>query len=184
MGNWGLEIARLARGEDIREVEAYREPKSYSEENTFAKDIRDIDTLEATILTHAESVARRLRRDEIKARVVVLKWRPAQRQAPGPRGYPARSRQITLSEATALKAYLDNTMRGHETAIEQVSLPVPPGIIGCGAVAVGGMTDFYMLSDTPGYDLPIKVWGYLDLCGLPYTPDVETAMVAGAAVPF
>ena len=91
---------------------------------------------------------------------------------------------FTLSEATALKAYLDSTMRGHETAIAQVSLPVPTGIIGCGAVAVGGMTDFYMLSDTPGYDLPIKVWGYLDLRGLPYTPDVETAMVAGAAVPF
>ena len=100
VGNWGVDIARLARGEDIREVQAYREPKSYSEENTFLNDISDVDTLEATILTHAESVARRLRRDQIKARVVVLKWRPAERRAPGPRGYPARSRQITLAEAT------------------------------------------------------------------------------------
>ena len=100
VGDWGVDIARLARGEDIREVEAYREPKSYSEENTFAGDVLDRETLEATILTHAESVARRLRRDKLKARVVVLKWRPSERQAPGPRGYPARSRRITLTEAT------------------------------------------------------------------------------------
>jgi DNA polymerase-4 len=100
LGDWGLELARLGRGEDVREVEAYREPKSYSEENTFAEDVSDVSVLEATILTHAESVARRLRRDDLKARVVVLKWRPAQRRAPGPRGYPARSRRVTLSEAT------------------------------------------------------------------------------------
>ena len=100
VGQWGVEIARLARGEDIRDVEAYREPKSYSEENTFNQDVSETALLEATILTHAESVARRLRKDELKARVVVLKWCPAERRAPGPRGYPARSRQITLAEAT------------------------------------------------------------------------------------
>jgi DNA polymerase-4 len=100
VGQWGVEIARLARGEDIRDVEAYREPKSYSEENTFTHDVSDTELLEATILTHAESVARRLRRDELKARVVVLKWCPAERRAPGPRGYPSRSRRITLPEAT------------------------------------------------------------------------------------
>ncbi|MDP6981214.1 MAG: DNA polymerase IV [Myxococcota bacterium] len=100
LGAWGSEIARLARGEDIREVEAYREAKSYSEENTFASDIRDREVLQATILTHAESVARRLRRDDIKARVVVLKWSPAERRAPGPRGYASLSRQTTLFEAT------------------------------------------------------------------------------------
>ena len=100
LGRWGVEIAGLARGEDIREVEAYREARSYSEENTFASDTRDREVLEATILTHAESVARRLRRDEIKARVVVLKWSPAERRAPGPRGYATRSRQVTLKRAT------------------------------------------------------------------------------------
>ncbi|MCP5040362.1 MAG: DNA polymerase IV [bacterium] len=100
LGQWGVAIARLARGEDIREVEAYREAKSYSEENTFAQDVSDVRLLEATILTHAESVARRLRRDALKARVVVLKWSPAERRAPGPRGYGSRSRQTTLAQAT------------------------------------------------------------------------------------
>ena len=37
LGAWGLAAARLARGEDLREVEPWREPVSYSEENTFAE---------------------------------------------------------------------------------------------------------------------------------------------------
>ena len=41
LGDWGLAAARLARGEDLREVEPWREPVSYSEENTFAEDVAD-----------------------------------------------------------------------------------------------------------------------------------------------
>ncbi|MFT5444397.1 MAG: DNA polymerase-4 [Myxococcota bacterium] len=129
-GQWGVEIARLARGEDIREVEAYREPKSYSEENTFAEDVFDTQLLQATILTHAESVARRLRRDELKARVVVLKWRPAERSAPGPRGYPARSRQLTLGEATDDG---DTLAREAWKLLEKAALTEPIRLIGVGA---------------------------------------------------
>jgi len=135
VGQWGVEIARLARGEDIREVEAYREPKSYSEENTFADDISETKHLEATILTHAESVARRLRRDELKARVVVLKWRPALRRAPGPRGYPARSRQITLPEATD-----DGDLIAREAwkLLAKARLQEPVRLIGVGAEGLEG----------------------------------------------
>ena len=50
------------------------------------------------IRTHAESVARRLRRDGIRARTVVLKWKEGRRTAPGPRGYPLRSRRVTLPD--------------------------------------------------------------------------------------
>ena len=100
LGDWGLRVARLARGEDLREVEPYREAVSYSEENTFARDLSDPAQLEATILTHAESVARRLRRDGIAARTVVLKLRLARRRTPGPRGYPLLTRRTTLPEAT------------------------------------------------------------------------------------
>jgi len=39
LGGWGPIAARLARGEDAREVEPYREPKSYGEENTFPSDV-------------------------------------------------------------------------------------------------------------------------------------------------
>jgi DNA polymerase-4 len=102
-GDWGMRLARLARGVDLREIEPHRAAISYSEENTFARDIGDYShegVLGATILTHAESVARRLRRDGVRARTVVLKWREAKRAAPGPRGYPLHTRQSTLFEAT------------------------------------------------------------------------------------
>jgi len=100
LGDWGLEIAQLARGRDLRDVEPYREAVSYSEENTFERDVSDRETLEATILAHAESVGRRLRRDRLEARTVVLKWRLARRRHAGPRGYPLQTRRVTLAEPT------------------------------------------------------------------------------------
>ena len=98
LGDWGVEVAQLARGEDIRDVEPYRDAVSYGEEHTFTKDIADHTLLESMIRTHAESVARRLRRDGIRARTVVLKWKEGRRTAPGPRGYPLRSRRVTLAD--------------------------------------------------------------------------------------
>lgn len=100
LGEWGEAIGRLARGEDLREVEPHREAVSISEENTFDRDVQDRERLERTILTHAEAVARRLRRQGLFARTVVLKWRLARRTQDGPRGYPVRTRQRTLLEAT------------------------------------------------------------------------------------
>ena len=41
LGSFGVALARLARGEDQREVEPYREAKSYGEENTFERDVAD-----------------------------------------------------------------------------------------------------------------------------------------------
>ena len=99
-GAWGTELAGLARGEDLRDVEARNPALSYSEENTFRDDVGDHALLEATILTHAESVARRLRNDGIRGRTVILKWREARRRSPGPRGYPLHTRQATRFEAT------------------------------------------------------------------------------------
>jgi DNA polymerase-4 len=134
LGDWGLELARLSRGEDLREVAAYREPHSYSEENTFEEDVSETPVLEATILTHAESVARRLRRNGVQARTVVLKWRPARRRAPGPRGYPARSRRVTLLEATD-----DGEVIARE-AIRMLREPAfsePVRLLGVGVAGVG-----------------------------------------------
>ena len=99
-GRRGCDLARLARGDDLREIEPHRAAISYSEENTFGRDVLDREILEATLLTHAESVARRLRNQGVKARTVVLKWREARRRTAGPRGYPLHTRQTTLFEAT------------------------------------------------------------------------------------
>jgi len=100
LGDWGLGLARLARGEDVREVEPYRDTVSMSEENTFASDVGDPVRLERAIVQHAESVARRLRRSELRARTVVLKLKLARRRRPGPRGYDLITRRTTLPEAS------------------------------------------------------------------------------------
>ena len=100
LGDWGIEIAKLARGEDLREVEPYREAVSYSEEHTFSKDISAYRELEPLIREHAESVARRLRNDGVRAHTVVLKWKSARRTGPGIRGYPVFTRRTTLLQPT------------------------------------------------------------------------------------
>ena len=100
LGGWGLDLARLGRGRELSEVEPYRDPVSLSEENTFSQDVSDRRKLEQTIIAHADSVARRLRRSELRARTVVLKLKLARRVAAGPRGYPLLTRRLTLAEAT------------------------------------------------------------------------------------
>jgi DNA polymerase-4 len=100
LGSFGAEAARLARGEDLREVEPFREPVSYGEENTFERDVADRATLESALAAHADAVARRLRRDGLRARVVAVKLKLGRRRAPGPRGFPLLTRRTTLPEAT------------------------------------------------------------------------------------
>ena len=98
LGSWGLAVARLARGEDLREIESYREPVSYSEENTFASDVTDRAALESIIVVHSEAVARRLRRDDLMGRTVMLKLKLGRRRSSGPRGHPLLTRRRTLPE--------------------------------------------------------------------------------------
>ncbi len=133
LGDWGLEVARLARGRDLREIAPYRDAISYSEENTFASDISDREVLEQTILTHAESVARRLRRDRVQARTVVLKWKEAKRVVPGPRGYPLHTRRITLTEPTVDG---DRIARDARALLRRAGLHQPVRLIGVGCTNV------------------------------------------------
>ncbi len=98
LGSWGPQAARLARGDDTREVESYREAKSYGEENTFPDDVSDRARLVAASRTHAEAVARRLRRDRVSGRRVTLKLKLARRLGAG--RYPLLSRSLSLPTAT------------------------------------------------------------------------------------
>jgi DNA polymerase-4 len=111
LGAWGLDVARLARGEDLREVAAWRDPVSLSEENTFERDVRERAVLEAAILAHAEAVARRLRRSGLRARTVVLKLKLAGRVRAGPRGFPLLTRRTTLAEPSDDGVALDAAAR-------------------------------------------------------------------------
>ncbi|TMA22571.1 MAG: DNA polymerase IV [Deltaproteobacteria bacterium] len=103
-GPWGVALARLGQGRDLSEVEPYRDAVSYSEENTFADDVSSPQVLEAALITHAESVAQRLRRDRLRARTVVLKLKLARRVAPGPLPVPTDDGALLAHTATRLLA--------------------------------------------------------------------------------
>jgi DNA polymerase-4 len=110
-------------------VEPYRDAVSYSEENTFAEDVTSRSALESTLITHAESVARRLRHDRLRARTVVLKLKLARRVAPGPRGYPLLTRRATLREPTDDGALLARTA---SALLGRAALEEPVRLLGVG----------------------------------------------------
>jgi DNA polymerase IV len=88
-------LQQLATGADVRVVEADRDAKSYGEENTFARDVRDDRTVREAIIAHGEAVARRLRHDGVRARTVVVKIKLAERLGAGK--YRVLTRQAPLS---------------------------------------------------------------------------------------
>jgi DNA polymerase-4 len=133
LGAWGLAVARLARGEDLREVEPWREPVSYSEENTFAEDVCERELLERTLAAHADAVARRLRRDSLRARSVVLKLKLGRRRSAGPRGYPILTRRATLASASDDGAVIAEAAR---RLLARAGLREPVRLLGVGATSL------------------------------------------------
>ncbi len=98
VGNGATELLRLARGEDDSEVEAARQAKSLSSEQTFATDVSDSAILLGVLLEQVEEVAQRLRRRRLKARTVTLKLRYGD--------FRTVTRSETLGEATNLTQVL------------------------------------------------------------------------------
>ncbi len=133
LGPHGLELARLARGDDPRPVDPERAPVSISEENTFAGDVSDPSILEATALAHAEAVARRLRHEGLRARTVVLKLKLAARRRPGPRGFDLLTRRSTLRAATDDGETL---FRECLRLLERASLTEPVRLLGVGVTGL------------------------------------------------
>ncbi len=76
LGTHGLDLQRLARGEDDRDVVADRgQAKSVSVEHTFDVDEGDRETLRRTLLHLADELARRLRAESLQGRTITLKYR-------------------------------------------------------------------------------------------------------------
>ena len=69
----GHHVATLARGDDSREVVTDGEPVSIGHEETFDRDLGDPAQLLPTLVSQADRVAARLRRADLRARVVVVK---------------------------------------------------------------------------------------------------------------
>jgi DNA polymerase-4 len=76
-GARGLQLARLARGEDDRPVDPDQARKSISAETTFEEDLIAIPDLEDRLWPLCERVARRARVEGVGGRVVTLKLRRA-----------------------------------------------------------------------------------------------------------
>ena len=91
-GEAGEHFFRLCRGIDGRAVVPVGEAKSLGSENTFEEDVEDPDEVRAVLFAHVETVARRLRRHELRARGVSLKIRYGK--------FETITRAATLAEGT------------------------------------------------------------------------------------
>jgi DNA polymerase-4 len=74
-GVMGPRLARLARGQDARDVDPDQMRKSISAETTFMEDLSRLEDLEARLLHLSERVARQARASSLAGRVVTLKLR-------------------------------------------------------------------------------------------------------------
>jgi DNA polymerase-4 len=128
-GSRGERVRDRARGIDPRPLVAeHGPPKSVSHERTFARDVSDLATLEASVDRLAQRVGRRLRRAGLLARTVSLKYRDA--------SYRTFSRSRTLSEGTHLDSTLSRVVRD---LLSEVAPPrLPARLVG---VAAQHLTD-------------------------------------------
>ncbi|MEO8811870.1 MAG: DNA polymerase IV, partial [Caulobacteraceae bacterium] len=76
-GEIGARLARLARGEDRRQVDPDRTRKSISAETTFFTDLTACADLEDRLWPLCEKIARRARAERVAGRAVTLKLRTA-----------------------------------------------------------------------------------------------------------
>jgi DNA polymerase-4 len=137
IGRRAAELQALARGEDAREVEADRAPKSIGEENTFESDVLSDGRVLEVLRVHADAVARRLRRAGYRGRTVSVKIKLAQADAAraserGPH-YPLLTRSKTLPELTDDAEQIQSVARALWQAL---GLHVPVRLIG---VSVSGL---------------------------------------------
>jgi DNA polymerase-4 len=91
-GKNGIRMHILSSGIDEREVVTESGPKSIGNEETFAKDITDLEKGEKKLLHLANKIGCRLRRDCLSGRTIVLKVKYS--------NFVQISRSITLPEAT------------------------------------------------------------------------------------
>jgi len=92
LGDFGLELASRACGEDDRPVIEGRDPKSMSAERTFSADISDWDMLRPVILRLSETVGRRLRKAGLAGHTIRIKVRWPD--------FTTKTRQVRLEQPT------------------------------------------------------------------------------------
>jgi DNA polymerase-4 len=89
-GTWGEQMIRLARGDDHRDVDPCGVAQSIGAEETYENDLVHADAIRQTLLEHSSRVARRLIRNGLSARTVVVKIKYSD--------FKIRTRSATLPE--------------------------------------------------------------------------------------
>ncbi len=99
LGKHGAGMHQLAQGIDERDVIAATDAKSIGHEKTFLQDILGMDFARKEILSLANKVARRMRRDNVTGKTITLKTKYSD--------FSQITRSITLAESTGdgLKVY-------------------------------------------------------------------------------
>jgi DNA polymerase-4 len=93
-GDMGYRLARLARGEDFRNVSTTSARKSVSAETTFNSDLDDLRALEKPLWRLCVKVADQMKAKAVSGRVVTLKLKTDQ--------FKSRTRRRTLAEPSQL----------------------------------------------------------------------------------
>jgi DNA polymerase-4 len=102
-GKMGARLARLARGEDARHVEAVSRAKSISAETTFARDESDAEALARILWPLCEEVSARLKTASLAAGTATLKLKTSD--------FRIRTRSRRLADPTQLADTLFRTAR-------------------------------------------------------------------------
>jgi DNA polymerase IV len=128
LGRWGIEVGRLARGEDARDVVPDGQAKSIGAEETYEEDLVGSDAIASTLLDHAGRVARRLIRAHLSAHTVTVKIKYAD--------FTLRTRRATLAEP------VQDTDAIHRAAVELLALvPLEGRRVRLTGVSVSGIAE-------------------------------------------
>jgi len=128
LGVWGIEVARLARGDDERDVVPDGQAKSIGAEETYEEDLVGADAIAPTLLDHAARVARRLVRAGLSARTVAVKIKYAD--------FSLRTRRTTLPEP------VQDTDGIHRAALDLLArMPLQGRRVRLTGVSVSGISE-------------------------------------------
>jgi DNA polymerase-4 len=92
LGNYGEELARRSLGIEESVIHTSHKLKSVSNETTYPRDVKDVETLYETLHWLSESVGRRLRKKNLRGNTVKLKLRW--------HDFTTMTRQVTLPDST------------------------------------------------------------------------------------
>ncbi len=101
LGDSGQQLYRLSYGLDDRRVESSEDTKSVGHEITFQNDTDDREFLAGVLLWLTEQVARRLRRQNLKGRVITVKIRD--------HNFKTLTKRVTLNKATDFEEEIYST---------------------------------------------------------------------------